>query len=177
MARTVSRLLLTAVALLHLGLVEFFPGGRNSLFNVEAPAELAYPTLIPVRDALGFYGVDGDRFLMYRVYSEDGAIYQGTFPAWDISPHLRRHRWVMAGRVASRADPRLHAALVGYVVARLPAPPLRLELFAAHKVWPPGNGAATAPPPEGGAPVALTPLGYYDGVQRKWISAPGEKNR
>ena len=171
------RLLLTVAAVGHLGLMAFFPAGYNRLFDVAAPPALAYTTLARLQDALGFNTRDGEeRFVVYKVYWEDGSVQQGTFPDPTLTPRLRYDRWVLAGKAVSGGDQELHAALLRYVLERLPARPLKVEMYAAQRQWPREVSFLSAAGEPVDASMQLTYLGAHDGVTLQWSPA-GERKR
>jgi hypothetical protein len=169
------RLPLSLLAVAHLALALLFPAGRNALFGVTAREGVAYQTLFPVGDALGFYATRGrDGFLVYKVYPQDGGVVEGTFPDIDVAPRLRYDRWSVAGHVASGSYPELHALVTRYVVDRLPSAPIRLELYAARWVWNRDELRFPWPGTDPQPALQLDLLGTYNGFTRVWSPRPGE---
>ena len=170
-----AKLLVTAAVCVHLGAAALFPGGSNALLDTQAKSLFAYLTLAPVGDALGFYKTRGkDGFLVYKVFNEAGKVLEGAFPDPGISPRLRYDRWAMFGDHAGKDYPEIHAAFLKYLLERLPATPLKVEIHSARWAWGWQNGA---PPSNGGnrgGILVLRKLGSYDGVLKVWSPVKSE---
>jgi hypothetical protein len=173
----VLQLTATAAAVVHLIMVGLVPEGRNDFYQIDAPQPFSYLSLIPVGDTVGYPQTSLERrFLLYKVYTQNGSIDSGMVPQLDSLHGLRYDRWARAGRVAGQDYPELHRSVVEYLLLQLPHPPLKLELYAAR--WHPlrkpgpglGKGAPTGPPG-----VALQHLGTYDGLQEVW--KPSKQSR
>ena len=171
-AHLVLRLAATVVAVVHLAGVALLPGGRNNLFDWKAGPLLAYQTLFPVGDTMGFFKTSGrDGFVIYKVFTQDGEVMEGVFPDSRVAPRLRYDRWAMYGSFASEDNPEIHAAFLKVFVRRLPAPPLKVELHAARWSFAGLNGNNL----QGGSPreavLEVRHLGSFDGVTRSWRPA------
>lgn len=171
-ARLASRLAVTAAVSAHLLAAALLPGGRNTLFQIDAPAVLGYLTLAPVGDTMGFFKTAGrDGFVVYRVFTEGGKVVEGAFPDPIVTPRLRYDRWAMFAHYASGDQEMFHSAFVNYLVGRLSVPPLKVEMLAARWAWPggrPRNGNGTRPGERDEMTLELRSLGTYDGVRREW---------
>lgn len=171
-ARLALRLGLTLLVVAHLVGAALLPGGKNGLFGWSAPAPYRYLTLAPVGDTMGFFKTFGrDGFLVYRIFTEEGKVVEGTFPDTTLTPRLRYDRWAVFSNAASQHRPRVQAAFAAFLVSRLPAPPLKVEMLAARWTGTNGNGAFSTQEPD--VRLVLTKLGTYDGLRRAWL--PNEK--
>lgn len=175
-ASVFARVLLTFVVVEHLAAAAFFPGGRNPLFGLAAPAPLSYLTMFPVQGTMGFYKTSGkDGFLVYKIYTERGSVVEGAFPDQKATPRLRYDRLAMLAHHMSGDYPAFHYLFLGYLVDRLPGKSLKLELHSAKWTW---NGAANPPAANGGKGsglLVLRKLGSYDGLRKAW--SPAKRNK
>ena len=171
-----SKPALPVLMLAHLGLIALFPGGSNRLFGVKAGAGPKYLTPFQMVDALG-YEQERDGFLVYKIFSQNGELVQGVYPDDTVRPRLRQDRWAAAGHVISGPYPVLHRLVLERLLERLPAPPVRLEMFSARYRW--DRDSLTFPWPGKGPETTLkmTRLGVYTGFSRQWKTElrPGEK--
>ncbi|MEE8433531.1 MAG: hypothetical protein V3S64_01970 [bacterium] len=166
-----SKPALPVLILVHLGLVALFPGGANRLFGVKIGAGPKYLTPFQMVDALGYeQGRDG--FLVYKIFSQNGELVQGVYPDDTVLPRLRQDRWAAAGHAISGPYPVLHRLVLERLLERLPAPPVRLEMFSARYHW--DRDSLTFPWPGRGPDTTLkmTRLGVYTGFSRQWNTEP-----
>lgn len=128
---------LTLLAAVHLGGVLLFPGGYNGVFDARVRGGFSYLTYFPAADTLGFPGPgESNGFLLYKIFAQNGEVLEGTFPDPRVRPRLRYERWAAAGNLSTPGElADVHASIVTYLVAQLPEPPLRIEMFSAHWVW------------------------------------------
>ena len=172
------RISLTFLVTAHLALVALLPSGKNALFGLEARSALGYLTLAPVGDAMGFFKTNGqDGFLVYKIYTEDGSMVEGAFPAPKTSPRMRFDRWAMMAHYISQDHPRLHELFMTYLAHRLPAPPLRVELLSARWDWSKKALGTSGKESGDGVILVLKKLGTYDGLNRKWTPVGEKKSR
>lgn len=172
------RVPVTLLALAHLILVALLPGGRNLLFGIEAVESPGYLSLFQAGDSFGFYTTRGqDGFLIYKIFTQSGKIVEGVFPNNDVLPRLRFDRWAVAGDAAARSMPALHAMISRHIIAQLPSPPLRLELYSAR--WKLDRDSVVYPWPgkEMQNSLNLKLLGTYNGLTRTWNSVVTKKDR
>jgi hypothetical protein len=167
-------LALTVLGTVHLLAVAFVPGGVNRVFGLKARYVFGYQTYFAVPDTLGFPPVmEQDGFLLYKIYSQNGEMLDGSFPDPQVRPSLRYDRWAAAGNQATANLPDLHASLMAYLVNQLPEPPLRIEMYAARWVWDrnrfqfPWRGFNRE------TSLDLRLLGTYNGLTRVWTPAKG----
>lgn len=174
-ARLAARVALTLLVVVHLALAAVFPGGRNPLFEADAPSVFSYQGIIPVGDALGFYKTRGrDGFIVYKIYSQDGVVIEGAFPDQKVAPRLRYDRWALLSHQIGAGEGDSHGAFVKYLVARLPAAPVKVELLSAKWDWSRGNGNAGVDSGNHGGLLVLRKLGTYDGLRKLWRPARTE---
>ena len=169
-----SKPALPLLVLAHLGLIALFPGGTNRLFGVTLEAGPKYLTPFQMIDALGYeQGRDG--FLVYKIFSQKGELVQGVYPEDTVRPRLRQDRWAAAGHAISGPYPILHRLVLERLLERLPAPPVRLEMFSARYHW--DRDSLTFPWPGKGPDTTLkmTRLGVYTGFSRQWKAEPRPK--
>lgn len=167
-----SKPALSVLILIHLGLIALFPGGVNTLFGVKNGAGPKYLTQFQMVDAFGYErGHDG--FLVYKIFSQNGEVVQGVYPDDSVLPRLRQNRWAAAGHAISGPYPRLHRLVLERLLERLPAPPVRLELYSARYRW--DRDSLTFPWPGKGPDIELkmNRLGVYTGFSRRWKTASG----
>jgi hypothetical protein len=173
------RLPLSVAALAHLVLLALYPAGQNALFGVAEAQGPLHTSLYQAPDALGFYATSGtDEFLLYKIYTQDGGSFEGVFPDSNVAPRLRYDRWAAAGDAFGGPYPPLHDYVARYIVGQLPAPPLRMELFAGRWAW--DRNSLTFPWPGSGpdATLELRRLGTYNGLTRGWEPVvPRERRR
>lgn len=167
-----SKPALPVLILAHLGLIALFPGGANRLFDVKIGAGPKYLTPFQMIDTLG-YEQRGDGFLVYKIYSQSGELVRGVYPVDTVLPRLRQDRWAAAGHVISGPYPILHRLVLERLLERLPAPPVRLEIFSARYHW--DRDSLTFPWPGKGPETTLkmTRLGVYTGFSRQWKTETG----
>lgn len=167
-----SKPALPVLILAHLGLIALFPGGANRLFDVKIGAGPNYLTPFQMIDALGFEQ-RRDGFLVYKIYAQSGALVRGVYPDDTVLPRLRQKRWAAAGHAFSGPYPMLHRLVLERLLERLPAPPVRLEIFSARYQW--DRDSLTFPWPGKGPRTTLkmTRLGVYTGFSRQWKTDPG----
>jgi hypothetical protein len=157
------KLLLTLIAVVHLGLVFLLPGGRNAFLALDVRGHLPYLTFWRLPGAFGFPGSSGpDGFVRYAIFAQNGTVQEGSFPNPRIQPDLRFSRWAAAGNMVSEDRPDMHAKLLRYLLEHLSSPPLKVDLFA-------GNWELEAPA-EGvdGASARVRKLGTHDGLTQTW---------
>jgi hypothetical protein len=163
---------LTVLALVHLAGIAVFPGGYNSVLNVQSGSVFSYLTYFPATDTLGFPSAGESRgFLLYKIYAQNGEVLEGTFPDPRVRPSLRYERWATAGDLSTGELTDVHASIMTYLVGELPEPPLRIELFAARWVW--DHNKFTFPWRGFNRDNALELhlLGTYNGLTRVWRPA------
>ena len=168
----VCRPLATVGVVVHLVLIALYPSGGNGLLGTAPGPGPGYLTPFRLGDALGYDTLHGrDGFLLFKIFTQNGGVVQGAYPDDAVLPRLRYDRWAAAGHTASGHYPRLHALLLRQILAGLPSPPVRLELYSARYRWDrdsltfpwPGKGPVTA--------LELRTLGVYDGFTRNWRPA------
>ena len=180
-----AQLGLTAVVLVHLGLVFLFPAGRNAFLDVDVSQSIRYLTLWRPGDAFGFATDAAPRgFIRYAVYAQSGQVQEGVFPNPQIQPNLRYLRWAAAGNVVSGDEPVLHDTILRYLLSNLGSPPLKVDLYAGE--W--QTDGALPPPADGRPPgtqlmeraeerVRVWKLGTHDGLTRVWKPASRSANK
>jgi hypothetical protein len=157
------KLLLTLVAVAHLGLVFLLPGGRNAFLALDVRSHLPHLTFWRPASAFGFPGASAaDGFVRYAVFAQNGTVQEGSFPNPHIQPNLRFSRWAAAGNMVSEDRPDMHAKLLHYLLEHLPSPPLKVDLFAGNwQLEPPSPGSD-------GASARVRKLGTHDGLTQSW---------
>ena len=164
---------LSVLALAHLGLVFLFPGGGNALVGLQRTSLPAYLTWFSVHDALGLDPLlEGERFYAYKIFTQDDEVVMGSIPNATVRPKLRHDRWLHAGHLIAGTSDAQHEQVLAYVVARLPVPPVRLELYKVRWNW---DRNSLIAPWKGEWPVTQQEaelLGTYNGITKVWIPAP-----
>lgn len=164
---------LTLLAVVHLAGVAVFPGGYNTVLDRRAGGLFAYLTYFPAGDVLAFPGAGESRsFLLYKIYAQNGEMLEGAFPDTRVRPRLRYERWAAAGNLAADSNlPDVHAAIVTHLVAQLPEPPLRIEMFSARWVWDRNKFVFPWRGFNRDSALELHLLGTYNGLTRVWRPA------
>lgn len=177
-AHLALRLAATGVVVVHLAAAALLPGGLNNLFDWKAGPLFAYQTLFSVGDTMGFFKTSGrDGFVIYKVFNQDGGVVEGVFPDSRVAPRLRYDRWAMYGSFASEDNPEIHAAFLKFLVRRLPAPPLKVELRAARWSIAGLNGIQSQGSSPREAVLEVRHLGSFDGLTRRWRPAREAKRK
>jgi hypothetical protein len=161
------------LAALHLIGVGLFPGGTNPVFGWQTESAFSYLTYFARPDAFGLPGPgERENFLVYKIFAQDGTTLEGIFPDSRVRPRLRYERWASAGNLAATDVPELHAAIMSFVVDKLPEPPLRVELFSAHWTW--DRNAFKNPWHKfnPGQSLQKRMLGTFNGLTRTWTPTP-----
>jgi hypothetical protein len=162
----------TVVAALHLAAVALFPGGTNTVLDARATSALAYLSYFPAPDPLGLPEAgETTRFLLYKIYMQNGDAFEGTLPDPRVRPWLRYVRWANAGYLSAQPAAELHAAIATYIVGRLPEPPLRVEVFSARWVWDHNKFMFPWRGFNRDNALELHLLGTYNGLTRAWQAA------
>ena len=163
---------LTLVAVVHLAGVALFPGGYNPVLDARAGSAFAYLSYFPAGDPLALpEEAETASFLLYKIYMQSGEALEGTLPDPRVRPWLRHSRWANAGFFAARPAADLHAGIAAYLVARLPEPPLRLEMFSARWVWDHNKFIFPWRGFNRDNALELHLLGTYNGLTRGWQPA------
>ncbi len=169
----VAGLVASVLGCVHLAAVALLPGGHNRVFDWSAPSPLAYLTLLPAPQALGFPPRAGrGGFLLYKLYAQNGQILDGSFPDARVRPRLRYDRWALAGEIATADVPALHSSIVAYQVSQLPDPPLRVEMYAADWEWDHNKYEFPWRGFNHDSALELRLLGSYNGLTQEWTPAP-----
>lgn len=171
-----AQLALTALVIVHLGLVFLFPGGRNHFLGVNIADRLPHLTLWRPGDAFGFPGESAPHgFIRYAVFAQSGQVQEGVFPNPQLTPNLRYLRWAAAGNVVSDDQPILHGTVLHYLLNNLGSPPLKVDLYAGEWQLDDARPAATEERSAGSLLLdraaeraRVWKLGTHDGLTRSW---------
>lgn len=167
---------LTVLAVAHLLVVALFPAGSDKLMGIKKESIPGYVSMFQVRDAQGFYKTSGlDRFIMYKIYSQNGDLLTGFFPDSRITPRLRYDRWAMAGHRASEVSQQVHKQIGNYIIEQLPSIPLRMEMYSAGWEWDRNDFSFPWPGTHLNATLDLKSLGYFNGLNKAWVPAKPSK--
>ena len=169
--------LASGAAVVHLAMIAAFPGGWNGLVSVDAREEVPHLTYFPVSDVFGFpVGQANKGFIRYTMFTQQGLIEERILPDPRVLPNLRYDRWAAAADALSSSPPEQHALLSEYILAHLPATPIKLELYSGAWL------EAMAPAAKNGegeipARYRLSILGSHDGLTRVWQPKPRRERR
>ena len=169
---------LILLALVHLGVVAVYPGGKNAVTGAAAPPLFSYLTPADVGDASGFYKPFArDHFFFYRIFPATGEPVEGSFPDLSVTPRLRYERWAFFAHHAVQGQNEFQGKFLEYLTDRLSSPPLRLELFSARWHVPSSPGFRL---PQGAVPSVwreVHKLGEFDGLRQEWAPVAQAKGK